>query len=84
MDFSHSFPKLEYEAHGTIRGGYKYADDLINPNNWGDNINKFNDKINSYIDERDSYADIKTKNPIILRSAPKINPIIINSQYIKL
>jgi hypothetical protein len=62
MDFSHSFPKLEYEEHGTIRRGYKYTDDLINPNNWGDNINKFTDKINSYIDERDRFADIKTKS----------------------
>ena len=46
MDFSVSLPKLSYGQHEKIRNTYKYADDLINTQNWEENMSKYTKKIN--------------------------------------
>ena len=61
MDFSVSLPKLSYGQHETIRNTYKYADDLINTQNWEENMSKYTKKINRYINERDEYGTIKSQ-----------------------
>jgi hypothetical protein len=62
MDFSVPLPKLEYEEHGDVRRDYKYADDLINPKNWKDNMSDFAGRINEYIDQRDRFGDVRSKD----------------------
>ena len=56
MDLTVPLPELDYEEHGDLRKDYKYADDLINPRNWNDDISKFSGIINDYIDQRDRFG----------------------------
>ena len=61
MNLTVPLPKLDYEEHGDLRKDYKYADDLINPGNWKDDISDFSGRINEYIDQRDRFGDIRSK-----------------------
>ena len=71
MDFSISLPKLSYGQHENIRNKYKYADDLINPYNWKENMSSFTNNINNYIDQRDRFATIRSKELRYIGLPPK-------------
>ena len=62
MNFSVSLPILKYGINESLRNEYKYADDLINPFSWVENISDYDKKINDYIDDRDKFAYIKQKD----------------------
>ena len=60
MNLQYSLPTLEYDVHGILRKGYKYADDLLNDSNWKESIHDFS-FIRGYIDDRDKYSVVEQK-----------------------
>jgi hypothetical protein len=54
-----SFPLLYYmDSHRNERGGYIYADDLFNSNNWASSLSDFDGKITRYFHVRDEKGKV--------------------------